>query len=424
MAYFGPPQEAAAYFGKTDFAEIYSFLSPADETSTIPQEAEKKFKESPEHNKFVTGLLKLQPASGSRAGKPGRRLPKRGSYWKQFIFLSLRYLELLKNDRFNLAILLLQAPIIGLLLLGFIYAIGRDDFNPNTVVQCPTTASIISRAGYPDVPSHTNPVVSKRCQRVENFLLNDPKGQSYASKRGGERNALQDFILSGPGYAPTVLFIMAFSAILFGCINSAREFVKEAHIYRRERAVNLGIVPYMASKIAVLSLLCLLQSLFLVALANIFDPFSRSILLAPFWEIYITIALTSLAGLMMGLTVSALVPTNDRAMSIVPLLLLPQVIFSGAIFPLNSWILQALAAFFPIRWAMAALGSSTGLHSDKLNGDQLFGDVNSYHSTLFSTYTQADATHYLWLMWLALVSMIILFAIAIAICLKRKDVYR
>jgi hypothetical protein len=127
---------------------------------------------------------------------------------------------------------------------------------------------------------------------------------------------------------------------------------------------------------------------------------------------------------MMGLTVSALVPNNDRAMSIVPLLLLPQVIFSGAIFPLNSWILQALAAFFPIRWAMAALGSSTGLHSDKLNGDQLFGDVNSYHSTLFSTYTQADATHYLWLMWLALVSMIILFAIAIAICLKRKDVYR
>ena len=29
----------------------------------------------------------------------------------------MRYLELLKNDRVNLAILLLQAPIIGLILL-------------------------------------------------------------------------------------------------------------------------------------------------------------------------------------------------------------------------------------------------------------------------------------------------------------------
>ncbi len=173
-----------------------------------------------------------------------------------------------------------------------------------------------------------------------------------------------------------------------------------------------------------LGLLCLLQSLILVVFVNIFDPFSHSVFLIPFLEVYITIALTSLAGLMMGLAVSALVPNNDRAMSLVPLLLIPQVIFSGAIFPLNSWLLQSLGALFPIRWAMAALGTSVGLHSDKLNGDQLFGDIYTYHGTLFSTYTQADATHYLWLIWLALATMIIVFAIAIGFLLKRKDTYR
>ncbi|HZO71770.1 MAG TPA: ATP-binding cassette domain-containing protein [Ktedonobacteraceae bacterium] len=425
MAYFGPPRDAPAYFGKTNFAEIYSSLEPPDEQSTIPQQAEDKFKQSNEYEKYVKNLLKPPHAAGSSSSKPARKLPKQGSYWKQLFLLSLRYLELLKNDPFNLAILLLQAPLIGLLLLGFIYFVGRDGFNPNTILQCPTTAAIINVAGYPDPPSPTNPIVSKSCQHVKDFLSNTPRGKAYASKKGGVNKALQDFILPGTGYASTILFIMAFAAIMFGCINSAREFVKEAHIYRRERAVNLGILPYMFSKILVLGLLCLLQSLILVWMTSIFDPFSHSVLLTPFWEIYITTALTSLAGLMMGLTVSALVPNNDRAMSVVPLLLLPQIIFSGTIFPLNSsWLLQIPAALVPIRWALAALGSSAGLHSDKLNGDQLFGNIDTYHSTLFSTYTQADATAYLWLTWLVLSCMIILFAIAIAFCLKRKDAYR
>lgn len=424
MAYFGPPHEAAAYFHKSDFAEIYSSLEPSDEKSTIPEDAETKFKGSPEYKKYVEGLLTSQPAPNSNASKHGSKLPKGGNPWKQFFWLSLRYLELLKNDWVNLTILLLQAPIIGLLLLFFINGVGSDGFNPNTVVQCPTTAMVISAAGYPDSPSPANPVVSKSCQHLESFLSNNPRGKGYARKRGGTRAALQDFIEPGPGYAPTVLFIMAFAAIMFGCINAAREFVKEIHIYRRERSVNLGIVPYMFSKIAVLGVLCLLQSLILVVLVNFSDPFSHSVFLPPFLEVYITIALTSLAGLMMGLTLSALVPNNDRAMSFVPLLLLPQVIFSGAIFPLNSWVLQILGAFFPIRWAMAALGSSAGLHSDKLNGDQLFGTVNTYHGTLFSTYTQTDAMHYLWLLWLALAVMIMLFALAIGLLLKRKDTYK
>jgi ABC transport system ATP-binding/permease protein len=89
-----------------------------------------------------------------------------------------------------------------------------------------------------------------------------------------------------------------------------------------------------------------------------------------------------------------------------------------------SGLLQSLGALFPIRWAMAALGSSVGLHSDKLNGDQLFGDIYTYHGTLFSIYTQADAMYYLRLIWLALAIMIILFAIAIGFFLKRKDAYR
>src|SRR6266566_4441391 len=423
LTYFGPPNEAKAYFGKTDFAEIYSALEPTEGNPNIPDEAENRFEASPDYQKYIVGPLNQGPAGRTDANQQtvAVKPPKRGNPWKQFSLLSWRYLAILKNDKANLAFLLLQAPLIGLLLLFFIRGVVPDGFNPNNVVQCPTTASIITNTG-PDLPTSSNRIVSRSCQQLDNFLTNDPRGIAYANQRGGTNQALQDFIVPGPGYAATVLFIMAFSAIFFGCINAAREIVKEAPIYLRERAVNLGILPYMFSKIVVLGILCLVQSAILVLCVSIPDPFSNSIFLPPFLEVYITIALTSLAGLMMGLMVSALVPNTDRAMTIVPLLLIPQIIFSGIIFPLNSWPLQLISALFPIRWAMAALGSSIGLHSDKLNGDTLFGNSPTFHGTLFSTYSQVDAIQYLLLMWLALSIMIIVFGVATAYFLKRKDV--
>jgi ABC transport system ATP-binding/permease protein len=427
LAYFGPPEEARAYFKQPDFAEIYSSLEPNDEKRTIPMEAREKFSQSQAYQKYIGDYLSQEKA----ATRPMRAQPgeakvtrRRGTRWRQFTLLSLRYLELLRNDMGNLAILLLQAPIIGLLLLLFIQGVGTDGFNPGNVLQCPATAAVISARGYPDVPTPDNPIATKNCQQVENFLKNNPQGQAYARARGGTVQALQDFILPGPGYASTVLFLMSFSAIMFGCINAIREFVKEAPIYRRERTVNLGILPYMLSKIVVLGVLCLVQSLILVAVVAIFDPFKHSVFLPPFLEVYITIALTSLAGLMLGLTISAVAPNNDRAMSFLPLLLLPQVIFAGTVFPLTSWFLQYPAMLFPIRWAMAALGSTVGMHSDKFNGDEILGTTYTYHSTLYSTYSQAQAQQFLLLTWLALLIMIVVFGFVIAFFLKRKDIRR
>ena len=425
LAYFGPPEETKKYFNTPDFAEIYTTLEPGDEKRTAPIEAKERFTQSEEYQQYIGDYLDQETMTRPTPGQPGQaRVSRRGSRWRQFTLLSMRYIELLRNDRGNLAILLLQAPLIGLLLLLFIQGIGINGFAPINVAQCPTTASILAAHGYPDVPTPDNPVVTNNCQQVENFLKNTPQGQAYARARGGTAQALQDFVRSGPGDAPTILFLMGFSAIMFGCINSIREFVKEAPIYKRERTVNLGILPYMLSKIVVLSVLCLLQSLILVVCVAILDPFAHSVFLPSLLEIYITIALTSLAGMMLGLAVSAIAPNNDRAMSFLPLILLPQVIFSGSIFPLTSWFLQYPAMLFPIRWSMIALNTTVGMHSDKVNGDEFVGDIPSYHGTLYSIYSQTDSQHYLLLTWLALVVMILLLGGVIGYCLKRKDVRR
>ena len=422
LAYFGPPEEAKTYFGQPDFAEIYSLLDPGDDRPRTPVEAGEKFRQSYTYQKYISDPLEQKPETNTqREQQPAGSLSRRGNGWRQFLLLTQRYLELLKNDRVNLAILLLQAPIIGLLLLVLIKGVGAGGFDPGNIIQCPSTSAIVAQGGYPDVPTPANPVVSKSCTRVVNFLTDNPLGKAYAHLRGGVNKALQDFIVSGPGEASSVLFLMTFAAIMFGCVNAIREIVKETPIYKRERAVNVGILPYMFSKIVVLTVLCLLQSLVLIVCVSVFDPFHHSIFLPPFLEIYTSLTLTSLAGLMLGLMVSALAPNSDRASGLVPLLLLPQVIFSGAVFPLTNWFLQIMGVFFPARWAMIALSSSVGLHSEKVNGDELFGNNYSYHGTLFSIYSQSEARQYLLLMWLALIIMILVFGVATGYFLKRKD---
>ncbi len=305
LAYFGPPDEAMAYFKQSDFADIYSALEPTDTDPAIPERAESDFLKSDQYRRYVVEPLNQRPATRtSNLPMPvGDTRVKRGNSTKQFTILCRRYVELLKNDRVNLAILLLQAPLIGLILMFLITKVlPANIFTTDTIL--------------------------------------DPTG-------GGVN-------------AEKTLFIMAFAAIMFGCINSAREIVKEDAIYRRERTVNLGIAPYMFSKIVVLGVLCLLQSAVLVIMVNMVAPFTGGIFLPAFIEVYITMALTSLNGLMIGLTLSAFAPNNDRAMSFVPIILIPQVIFSGIMFKLDGNA-QALAALFVSHWAIAGMGSSIGL---------------------------------------------------------------
>lgn len=367
LVYFGPPNEAKKFFNKDDFAEIYTALEPTDANPNIPAEAEARFKASPDYQKYVDELIRQGPAGGARAPQQTQAIkpPKRGDPWKQFALLSMRYIELLKNDAGNLLILLLQAPIIGLILL----LIAKVVYSGQTL--------------FPDLSNLTP------------FQAEHMFGGSSAD-------------------AERVLFVMAFAAVFFGSINGAREIVKEIAIYRRERTVNLGIVPYMMSKIVVLGVLCLLQSAIIVFMVNVVQPFNDSIFLPPILEIYITIALTSLAGLMVGLTVSAVAPNNDRAMSLIPILLLPQVIFAGTIFPLTSGPIQFLGLLFAVRWAMIGLGSTVQL--DKFIGlsgsDRLIGDVQTFN----------HSPGYLFLTWFALAAMIVLLGLAIAYFLKRKDV--
>src|SRR6266536_3334782 len=444
LAYFGPPEEAKAYFGKTDFAEIYSSLEPTEENRNIPVEAESRFKISKEYQEYVVASLKSGPAE--KAGLNGQpkvqqvKRTKRGNPLSQFILLFQRQIELLRNNTSNLVLLLLQAPIIGLLLILLVRAeVGTGIFDANKVVQCAPQIFQTTVATNPGAPAGSSQPLgidthgksdSVDCNRIITFLKTDTNGKAYVTKKENGNDstavnkALQDFILPGGGAlnAQRALFIAAFIAVMFGCINGVREIVKENAIYRRERTVNLGIMPYLFSKMIVLGAISLIQSAELLLIIQLFEPFHQGIYLPVLLESYISLALAGLTGMMIGLTASAFAANEDSATSLLPFILIPQVIFAGTEIPLKDYVLQTAAMFFPTRWAMVALGSSLGIHSDKIGGDTLLGSSASYQGQLFSTFSQTDSTHRLLLAWAAMGVIILVLTIVVGIGLKRKDI--
>lgn len=131
---------------------------------------------------------------------------------------------------------------------------------------------------------------------------------------------------------PKTIFIGAIIAIWFGANNAVREIVSEAPIYVRERLVNLKIPSYVLSKFAVLSGIGLIQCALFVGLLVVLGGLSAG----DFPVLTLVLYFTLLAGVSMGLLFSALVNSSEKAMSILPLILIPQLLLGGFLKPLDD----------------------------------------------------------------------------------------
>ncbi|MCT7981227.1 ATP-binding cassette domain-containing protein [Laspinema olomoucense] len=159
-----------------------------------------------------------------------------------------------------------------------------------------------------------------------------------------------------------VLFVFTCAAIWIGLSTSLQEIVKEGPIYMRERLVNLGLFPYLGSKLLILGGLALLQTLLMVA-AILIGFKSPQPELIP-WAIGVGIStiLTLFTSMSLGLLVSALVKNSSQANSSLPLLLLPQIIFAGVLFSMEgvgrviSWVMLS-------RWSVGAYGSLVNVNA-------------------------------------------------------------
>jgi hypothetical protein len=148
--------------------------------------------------------------------------------------------------------------------------------------------------------------------------------------------------------------------------------------------VNLRLDAYVLSKFVPLALIAALQSVLMLVVVWLFrggggDP----------WLQASALVLTSWSGVALGLLISALARNADRATSVVPLVLLPQVMLAGVIIALPDMnaVTRAAALGVMARWANQAQEVAL-LQKKKIDADLLAHEA--YVRPLWNLYPEHD----------------------------------
>jgi ABC transport system ATP-binding/permease protein len=160
-----------------------------------------------------------------------------------------------------------------------------------------------------------------------------------------------------------LLLVMVVGCCMMGTATSLREIVKERAILLRERAVGLSWQAYLASKAIVLGIVVTVQSIVLTLLSTLGQPGPDDPILGGSTTLDLLLALIpiTVASMAIGLSISALVTNSDRALPVLVVVIMAQLLLSGGLFPLHGRAgLEQLAWLSPARWGFGAGASLAG----------------------------------------------------------------
>jgi len=171
-------------------------------------------------------------------------------------------------------------------------------------------------------------------------------------------------------------------------------------------AAGVRLEAYLTAKVAVLFVLAVVQVILLVLFAVILQPLHEG--LGAYVQVTVICTLVAWASVAMGLVLSAFARSSDQASSAVPLLLIPQLLFAGAIVPtgLMPGPVRVLSQLTYARWAQAGLGHA--LHLDQKLSEQVTA-VAGYERSFFALAPSSAAIA------LALFTFVLLGAAALAL---------
>ncbi len=148
-----------------------------------------------------------------------------------------------------------------------------------------------------------------------------------------------------------VYFVLALVSLWFGTSVAAREIIRERAVYKRERMVNLRLWPYVGSKMIILFLIVGFQCVLLFGTLKLLHLVGLMSFPGMFLGIpqLVVMVLTSVLGIALGLFVSALVNTSEMATSLIPLILIPQILFCGLV-GIPTGMSKVVGVFMPATW--------------------------------------------------------------------------
>jgi len=161
----------------------------------------------------------------------------------------------------------------------------------------------------------------------------------------------------------SILFGLTTAAIWIGLMNSILEVCKERVILDKEYMADLRLSAYLSSKIIYLFILSLMQaSLLVLTFMLLVDVPQIGVSIS--WHLEMTMVefMTIFVASSLGLVVSVFAKDSSSALTIPVILLIPQLIFAGILFPLEG-IVEKVSNFMISRWSVEALGTINDLNS-------------------------------------------------------------
>ncbi|MEA2107116.1 MAG: ATP-binding cassette domain-containing protein [Bacteroidota bacterium] len=157
---------------------------------------------------------------------------------------------------------------------------------------------------------------------------------------------------------PIYIFMALIVALFLGLTVSAEEIFRDRKILKREAFLNLSKSSYLISKIFILFTISAIQSILFILIAN--NILGIKDMTFEYWFALFT---TAAFANMMGLNVSASFNSAVTIYILIPLLMIPMMILSGAMFPfdkLNRSIssvkkVPLIAEIMPTKWSYEAL---------------------------------------------------------------------
>jgi len=171
-----------------------------------------------------------------------------------------------------------------------------------------------------------------------------------------------------PNEPGQILVMLNVGAIFMGTALTIRALIGERAIFRREQAVGLSTSAYLLAKIVVFTAFAVVQSAIVTTIAIVGKGWgpgavdAGSLIGNRSAELFVDIAVTTVAAAMVGLALSALARSAEQIMPLLVVAIMSQLVFSGGMIPVTDrLVLDQMSWATPARWGFAASASTIDL---------------------------------------------------------------
>lgn len=162
----------------------------------------------------------------------------------------------------------------------------------------------------------------------------------------------------------TGCFALVSACIWIGIFNSIQEICKERDIIKREYRSGLYISSYIRARARYELFICAVQALIMVIICGItMDVPSEGLVFGNLnIDLFFIFFILLLSADYLGIVISCIVKTTTTAMTVMPFVLIIQLVLSGVLFPLEG-ATEKVASLTISKWGMKAMGAATDIES-------------------------------------------------------------